>query len=63
MEFCGLARGARRGGIGVASATTGELQVDCTLGFVVEISGEVSRTREVVEYITTMGGDAIRNLE
>jgi hypothetical protein len=48
---------------GVASATTDELQVDCTLGFVVEISGEVSRTREVVEYVATMGGDAIRNLE
>ncbi len=48
---------------GVASATTDDLAVDCSLEFIVEISGEVSRTNEVVEYIATMGGDAVRNLE
>ncbi len=47
----------------VASADTDELAVDCSLGFIVEISGEVSRTNEVVEYIATMGGDAVRNLQ
>lgn len=46
-----------------ASAETDELAVECALGFIVEISGEVSRTREVVEYIATMGGDAIRDLQ
>jgi hypothetical protein len=45
-----------------ASAQEGELSVDCSIGFVVEISGEVSRTREVVEYIATMGGEAVRDL-
>lgn len=45
-----------------ASAEEGELDVDCSLGFVVEITGEVSRTREVVEYVATMGGEAVRNL-
>lgn len=38
------------------------LSVDCSLGFIVEISGEVSRTPEVVEYVATMGGDANRSL-
>ena len=46
----------------VASAEEGEFTVDCSLGFVVEISGEVSRTNEVVEYIATMGGEAVRNI-
>ena len=46
-----------------ASAEEGDLTVDCSLGFVVEISGEVSRTDEVVEYIATMGGEAVRNLQ
>lgn len=32
-----------------AAAESGEFTVDCSLGFVVEISGEVSRTNEVVE--------------
>ena len=45
-----------------ASAEEGELNVDCSLGFVVEITGEVSRTRDVVEYVATMGGEAERNL-
>jgi hypothetical protein len=47
---------------GTASATQGDLDVDCVLRLVVEISGEVSRTDEVVEYIATMGGDVQRNL-
>jgi hypothetical protein len=46
----------------VASAESGEFTVDCSLGFVVEISGEVSRTDEVVEYVATMGGEAVRNI-
>jgi hypothetical protein len=45
-----------------ASAEDGDLSVTCALGFVVEITGEVSRTREVVEYIATMGGEAERDL-
>jgi hypothetical protein len=45
-----------------ASAQEGGLSVDCSIGFVVEISGEVSRTKEVVEYIATMGGEAVRDL-
>jgi hypothetical protein len=48
---------------GVAEANTDELAVDCALEFVVEISGEVSRTDLVVEYIAIMGGDAMRNLQ
>lgn len=47
----------------VAEAATDELAVDCGLEFVVEISGEVSRTDLVVEYLAMMGGDAMRNLE
>jgi hypothetical protein len=45
-----------------ASAEEGDLTVDCSIGFVVEIPGEVSRTPEVVEYIAVMGGDAVRDL-
>ena len=45
-----------------ASTEEGDLNVDCSLEFVVEITGEVSRTNEVVEYIATMGGEAVRNL-
>jgi hypothetical protein len=48
---------------GTAHAETEELTADCALEFVVEISGEVSRTDLVVEYIARMGGDAMRNLE
>src|SRR6185503_618451 len=47
---------------GAATTEEGGLNVDCSLEFVVEISGEVSRTRDVVEYIATMGGEAVRNL-
>ena len=46
----------------VATAEDGEFTVDCSLGFVVEINGEVSRTNDVVEYIATMGGEAVRNI-
>ena len=46
----------------VASAEEGDLSVDCSIGFVVEITGEVSRTKEVVEYIAVMGGEAVRDL-
>ena len=46
----------------VAAGEEGDLSVDCSLEFVVEINGEVSRTDEVVEYIATMGGEAVRNL-
>ena len=46
----------------MAEAEEGELDVDCSLEFVVEITGEVSRTNEVVEYVATMGGEAVRNL-
>jgi hypothetical protein len=46
-----------------ASATEGEFTVNCSLGFVVEISGEVSRTSEVVEYIAIMGGEAVRDIQ
>jgi hypothetical protein len=46
-----------------ASATEGELTVNCSLGFIVDISGEVSRTSEVVEYIAVMGGDAVRDIQ
>lgn len=45
-----------------ASAEEGDLTVNCSIGFVVEISGEVSRTPEVVEYIAVMGGEAVRDL-
>ena len=45
-----------------AAAEEGDLSVNCSLGFVVEITGEVSRTGEVVEYIATMGGEAVRDL-
>ncbi len=45
-----------------ATAEQGGLDVDCSLEFIVEITGEVSRTREVVEYVATMGGEAVRNL-
>ncbi len=45
-----------------ASTVENGLTVDCGLGFIVEISGEVSRTPDVVEYIATMGGDARRSL-
>src|SRR5262245_1192707 len=47
---------------GAAAAEEGGLDVDCSLEFVVEVSGEVSRTRDVVEYIATMGGEAVRNM-
>src|SRR6185436_1764770 len=47
---------------GAATTEEGGLNVDCSLEFVVEISGEVSRTRDVVEYIATMGGEAVRNM-
>ena len=46
----------------VASAEEGDLSVNCSIGFVVEITGEVSRTKEVVEYIAVMGGEAVRDL-
>lgn len=46
----------------VASAAEDGLTVDCSLGFIVEISGEVSRTDKVVEYVATMGGEAVRDL-
>lgn len=45
-----------------AEAEDGDLNVDCSLEFIVEITGEVSRTDEVVEYVATMGGEAVRNL-
>ena len=45
-----------------AAAEEGGLTVDCSLQFVVEIGGEVSRTGDVVEYIATMGGEAVRDL-
>ncbi|MGH8197821.1 MAG: hypothetical protein ACRETI_06590 [Steroidobacteraceae bacterium] len=45
-----------------AAAAGDGLTVDCALGFIVDISGEVSRTSEVVEYVATMGGDARRKL-
>jgi hypothetical protein len=45
-----------------AEAQEGDLTVSCSIGFVVEITGEVSRTRDVVEYIAIMGGDAVRDL-
>ncbi len=45
-----------------ATAEDGEFTVDCSLEFVVEINGEVSRTNDVVEYIATMGGEAVRNI-
>lgn len=46
----------------VGHAEQDDLTVDCSLEFIVEIAGEVSRTRDVVEYIGTMGGEAIRTL-
>jgi hypothetical protein len=46
-----------------ASAAEGDLTVECALGFVVEISGEVSRTSEIVEYLAVMGGEAERLLQ
>lgn len=45
-----------------AAAEEGDLTVNCGLGFIVEITGEVSRTRDVVEYIAIMGGEAVRDL-
>jgi hypothetical protein len=45
-----------------AATQQDDLSVECRLGFNVEISGEVSRTDEVVEYLATMGGDAQRIL-
>lgn len=45
-----------------ASAEEGGLSVDCSLHFIVNVSGEVSRTNEVVEYIARMGGEAIRDI-
>jgi hypothetical protein len=45
-----------------ASGESEEFNVECRLGFTVEISGEVSRTDEVVEYTATMGGEAVRQL-
>lgn len=45
-----------------ASAATADYTAECSLEFVVEVSGEVSRRREVVEYIATMGGEAVRSL-
>jgi len=45
-----------------AQADQDDLAVECALGFIVEISGEVSRTGEVVEYIATMGGEVFRSL-
>ena len=47
---------------GAATIEEGGLSVDCSLEFVVEISGEISRTRDVVEHIATMGGEAVRNV-
>lgn len=46
-----------------ASGATEGYTAECSLEFIVEISGEVARTREVVEYIATMGGEAVRNLQ
>src|SRR5262245_22064783 len=46
-----------------AAAESDAYDADCSLEFVVEISGEVSRTNRVVEYIATMGGEAVRNLQ
>ena len=46
-----------------ATATEDDLTVNCSLGFVVEISGEVSRTADVVEYIAVMGGEAVRDIQ
>lgn len=45
-----------------AAAQEDGLTVDCSLAFIVEISGEVSRTDEVIEYVATMGGEAVRDL-
>ena len=45
-----------------AEAQEGDLTVNCSIGFVVEITGEISRTRDVVEYIAIMGGEAVRDL-
>lgn len=45
-----------------AEAQEGDLTVNCSIGFVVQITGEVSRTRDVVEYIAIMGGEAVRDL-
>lgn len=45
-----------------AAAQEGDLTVNCSIGFVVEVTGEVSRTRDVVEYIAVMGGEAVRDL-
>jgi hypothetical protein len=46
-----------------AAAEEAGLAVDCSLEFLVEVSGEVSRTSGVVEYIATMGGEAVRSLQ
>jgi hypothetical protein len=45
-----------------ATGESEEFNVECRLEFIVEISGEVSRTDEVVEYTATMGGEAARQL-
>jgi hypothetical protein len=45
-----------------ASGESAEFNVECRLEFIVEISGEVSRTDEVVEYTAIMGGEAARQL-
>jgi hypothetical protein len=46
----------------VGHAEQADLTVDCSLDFIVEVSGEVSRTSDVIEYVATMGGEAIRTL-
>ena len=45
-----------------ASGESEEFNVECRLEFIVEISGEATRTDEVVEYTATMGGEATRQL-
>lgn len=45
-----------------AAAEQDGLTANCSIGFNVEIAGEVSRTNDVVEYVGTMGGDARRTL-
>jgi hypothetical protein len=47
-----------------ATATGGDeaYHVECRIDYVVEISGEVSRTERVIEYVATMGGGASRSL-
>lgn len=45
-----------------AFAQQNDLTVNCGIDFLVDISGEISRTPTVVEYIATMGGQAQRSL-